>query len=60
MKKIRLLVLLVVLTTTTVYGAGRNIVEGRIGGSFNGKYKAVEENIDHSRFTLGLGYRFDF
>jgi hypothetical protein len=44
MKKIKLLVLLVVLTTTTVYGAGRNIIEGRIGGSFNGKYKAVEEN----------------
>ncbi|WP_028855680.1 outer membrane beta-barrel protein [Psychrilyobacter atlanticus] len=44
MKKIKLLTLLTILTANTVYGAGRNIIEGRVGGSFNGKYKSIEEN----------------
>jgi len=44
MKKIKLLVLLAVLTANTAYGAGRNIIESRIGANFNGKYNSVKEN----------------
>ncbi|UUV18505.1 porin family protein [Fusobacteria bacterium ZRK30] len=44
MKKIKLLAVLVVLTANTVYGAGRNIIEGRIGANFNGKYNSIEKN----------------
>ncbi len=44
MKKIKLLALLAVLAVNTAYGAGRNIIESRIGASFNGKYKTIEKN----------------
>ena len=44
MKKVKLLALLAVLTVNTAYGAGRNIIEGRIGANFGGKYKSIEEN----------------
>lgn len=44
MKQIKLLVLLALLTANTAYGAGRNIIEGRIGANFNGKYNSIEEN----------------
>jgi hypothetical protein len=36
--------LLIALYTTSVYSEGRNIIEGRIGGSFNGKFKTLEKN----------------
>lgn len=44
MKKIKLLTLSVILTANTAYGAGRNIIESRIGGNFNGTYNSVERN----------------
>jgi len=47
LKKIRKIIyisLLVALSTTSAYGKGRNIIEGRIGGSFNGKFKTLEKN----------------
>ena len=44
MNKITLLILLIILSNTVTYSAGRNIIETRIGGSFNGKYKSVESD----------------
>lgn len=44
MKKLKLLTILALLSANSVYGAGRNIIEGRIGGNFNGKYNRIQDN----------------
>ena len=36
--------LLIFLGSTTSYSEGRNIIEGRVGGSFNGKFDSIDQN----------------